>query len=63
MGTTWSDGNGGKQRRASVTVTASRNTAVTITTPLSQRMTQKQRDKNGQRVTGGRGSEKVSKRI
>lgn len=35
---------------------------MTITTPLSQRMTQK-KDKNGKRVTGGRGSEKQSERI
>lgn len=36
---------------------------MTITTPLSQRMTQKQKNKNGKRMTGGRGSEKESKRI
>lgn len=61
MGTGWSDGNWGRQRRAGVTVIARRSTAVTITTPLSQRMTQK--DKNGKRMTGGRGSEKQSERI
>lgn len=61
MGTNWSDGNWGRQRRAGVTVIARRSTAVTITTPLSQRMTQK-KDKNGKRMPGGRGSEKQSER-
>lgn len=62
MGTTWSDGNWGRQRRAGVTVIARRSTAVTITTPPSQKITQMQGDKNGHRVTGERGSEKESKK-
>lgn len=33
MGTAWSDGNWGRQKRASVPVAARRNTTVTITTP------------------------------
>lgn len=49
MGTTWSDGNWGRQRRAGVTGTARRNTAQAITTPLSQRMAEA-RDQNGQRT-------------
>lgn len=44
------------QRRASITVIARRSTAVTITTPLSHRVTQKQGNKNGQKVTGGKGT-------
>lgn len=63
MGTAWSDGNWGRPRRAGVTVIARRGTAVTITTPFNQRMTHKKGDKNGKRVSGGRGSEKESKTI
>lgn len=42
---------------AGITVIARRSTAVTITAPLSHRMTQK--DKNGKKVTGVRGSKKA----
>lgn len=40
---------------------ARRSTAVTITTPLRQRMTQKQKDKNGKRMPGGEAVRKKAK--
>lgn len=44
------------QRRTSITVIARRSTAVTITAPLSHRVTQKRGDKNGWKVTDGKGT-------